>query len=283
MFRAEALVEYYHMFCVGSLYAFNHLTRSSAFDTQEGLMSLFEYDEDISSVQMITPSQYENALQALNTNVSGVMKYGHENTTIDAYITRVVDTLLGVYEVNNSEIICLFKCPKYNALRPFRVSTKLRLHHVHRVSIKAYKSHNSNLFENLWGSSSYQSIDNQKIYGVVIACSRSDLQILSFPVHCDIVQTIHQWASTELLIDVYNKIVHLHILDVFRILEIYCLLYDINVNSREKEIPNLAIQFLSNEIKCTTVDRPIANVFNHSHNQPLLNINHCLPSTFLSI
>ncbi|KAG1316026.1 hypothetical protein G6F64_000192 [Rhizopus arrhizus] len=296
MFRGNDLIEYYRSFLIDCIYAFHNIRLSSAFDTKDRHKKVFEYDNKHSSVQMITLQQYQKAVLTAPPVTSFAQRVGHSNTTKIVRIVRVIDTILGIYEVNNGDILYLFDSPKYTPTRPFRTSTTLRLDYIHEVSVKSNNEYGSSLFESLWEANRQQYPDGSIGYNVIAACSRSHLQVLSFPDHCDTLQTIHQWLTADSLIEIYKSMFHLHLPDVLRLLELYAPLFknfsdmpelleavqtlrqrfkELNNKPARSSIRSSITRFLNNDCDCATISYSDDQLRDTTATEDIIYINTC--------
>ncbi|CEG75763.1 hypothetical protein RMATCC62417_10755 [Rhizopus microsporus] len=258
-FKEISLVEYYPMFRIGCFYAFQHIHSTPAsliLDALEQNEPVFIYDSIMSSVQMISIYHYKTYTP---TRPSMIHSEAVDGTiSINCQIKRVIDISLGIYEIENGEIICLLNTPKYDRTRPFRVSTLLRLDHVHRIHAQSEDGVNSYLFQHLW------EIDSRPSYNVIVACYKSHVQINSFPDHCELVQTT-RWPFSANELPYMNAPRLLHIMEIFVflkvelkiVLEPFRLAYSLEhllFGSAGSAYENHIVKFLRHDIGCTILD-----------------------------
>ncbi|CEG69001.1 hypothetical protein RMATCC62417_05153 [Rhizopus microsporus] len=276
-FKEVSLVEYYPMFRIGCFYAFQHIhstPASSILDTLEQNVPVFIYDSIMSSVQMISIYHYRTYTP---TRPSMIHSEALDGTiSIDCQIKRVIDVSLGIYEIENGEIICLLNTAKYDRARPFRVSTLLRLDHVHRIHVQSEDGANSCLFQHLW------EIGLRPSYSVIVACYKSHVQVNCFPDHCELMQTTRwSFSANELLY--MNTPRLLHVMEIFAFLKmelkivlepfkLACSLEHLLFRSAESAYENHIVKFLRHDTGCTILD----DVYNTK--ESLNNYTICLRS-----
>ncbi|KAI7903888.1 CST, telomere maintenance, complex subunit CTC1-domain-containing protein [Cokeromyces recurvatus] len=163
LFEGNSIITYYAMFKVGLPYAFQHLNYIS----DKYQQPLFAFLPELSSCYSLSKSQYRK----LNDSTTS------SNTFVIGTITRVIDSMFGLYEINQTTLICLFHCLGYSPLRPYRVKTRIRLHRFHVVSLKVTKT-KSYLLDMLASKTH-----------ILVACMQSHIDLIDIPNHCEYIET----------------------------------------------------------------------------------------------
>lgn len=189
-FSGKDCEKYHRYFHIGSLYCFKDLSIISVSGR-----SVFLFDSD-SSTCVITPSQYQKITVKLNnpaypltvTEVQDPVKF-------TGTITRVIDPLFGIYELENKLVLCLFHLMSYSPSTPFRLGTRLRLFRFHAAKLSTSPQHKSHLL-NLW------QVEND--CPMLIACQNTSIEVESFAEHCTV--PLEPMQTIELKHQVYIDI-----------------------------------------------------------------------------
>ncbi|KAI8975709.1 CST, telomere maintenance, complex subunit CTC1-domain-containing protein [Mycotypha africana] len=209
LFQGNHLIKYYHSFTVGWAYSYQKLLKDKE------TLSFVEYQ---SSSHHITLKQFANlsllsshlppavsaSQQLLSSEVPTIKQpldifYVSADSNISAKsiytITRVIDSTFGIYELNNKYTLCLFHHSNYQRARPYRCQTRIRLHYIHLVSVEPKNNETSSLLDIFWKVPSQRMgrTDNgttgkektAKNYIFIVACMNSNVEIVSFPNHCE--------------------------------------------------------------------------------------------------
>ncbi|KAI7893604.1 uncharacterized protein EV154DRAFT_561113 [Mucor mucedo] len=161
-FSGEEFIAYRSHFQINSTYAFQGLERANNQQYQYSFTSA-------TKCCVITSSQYLNEITKVphvyqpNVNVSQSVTYGGQ-------VTRVIDSLFGIYEIDNLFILSLFNCPSYELNMPYRVNTRIVVHNIHGAWIHSGKE-NSNLLK-AWNKASPCA--------VMGSCSKTHVDIIEF-------------------------------------------------------------------------------------------------------
>lgn len=183
-FCGDKDIHYQLCFRIGQYYTFTDLSPVT--------ISYGRYTRDVlqyqqnSTFQIITASIYQQlefALEApppsaaaANKHHLTVTKITNERATYTGYITRIIDSVLGIYELDDSVILSVFH--HFVSAQPFRVNTKVQITHFHKTCI--YSDHyRSILLNDVW------KLDKQHREALV-ACNRTRIEVLAFPRSCHI-------------------------------------------------------------------------------------------------
>ncbi|KAI9482882.1 MAG: CST, telomere maintenance, complex subunit CTC1-domain-containing protein [Benjaminiella poitrasii] len=152
LFDGDDFIKYYPMFHIGSRYLFKNLLRDEN-------RNVFVFTSE-SSCHLPHDNKQQPSTTPSSSDVIGT-------------VTRIIDSLFGLYEINHSTLLCLFHHLPYSPSRPFRINTQLRLYHLHHITLftTTTESHHYSLFDIL--ASSYSQ--------VLVACHRSHLDIIQLP------------------------------------------------------------------------------------------------------
>lgn len=168
-FTGEELIVFRFYFQIDSIYTFRGLVWA------ENLPYNYLYT-NASKCCTITPTQYLNNITIIphlyDSNLNMTRRANYKGQ-----ITRVIDTLFGIYEMDDQFILCLYNCPGYSIDTPYRVNTRLNIHNFHGAWIHSGKE-NSYLLQ-AWNKNSPCS--------VVEACQKTYVSIIEFPNHLDLV------------------------------------------------------------------------------------------------
>jgi hypothetical protein len=188
MFYGNSFIPLYASLQVGSTYMFQDLRVVNILNNR-GVLSFSELD---SRYHPLTLHQYQHELlvkelppitkQTENILTLISHKQDKSPTTYTGCITRVIDSMFGIYELDHCLILSLFHHLGYSAAKPYRVMTRIRLHHVHIARIEPDDGKTTHLFSTLWEAPPIANIDCLR-YMALIACMKSHIEIVSFPPH----------------------------------------------------------------------------------------------------
>lgn len=183
MFHGDSLIKYYRYFQIGVAYTFESLDLAIV---GEPAHTLFSFIDTQSVCNMITLDQFYNEItiknpsflkQHADTPPLLISEHTAEpNSTYTGRITRVIDSLFGIYELDRKFLVCLFHYLGYSPSTPYRVNTLLRLHHVHAALIQPEDGRTSHLFQSLWHAPLHNPENTQ--YMVLVACVKSHVNII---------------------------------------------------------------------------------------------------------
>lgn len=182
LFSGNDMIKYYRYFQIGGAFAFHNLDITSIHINDRTSFNALSFNNR-SNCQAIKYSHLEKT----HKSSSGSNTSNHPLTiitvnthkTYTGRITRVIDSMFGIYEIDNSIIVCLFHLFSYIADMPFRINTRIRLHHFHAVVITPKDGETSYLLQNLWDAPK-----TDEGYMALTACINSHINILKFPDHC---------------------------------------------------------------------------------------------------
>jgi hypothetical protein len=195
MFYGNSFIPFYTSLDIGSIYMFQGLKVTTILN-KRGVLSFSELD---SRYHPLTLHQYQHELleikepppppppstvvdQAEDTLTLIPPEQDKTPTTYTGCITRVIDSIFGIYELDHCLILSLFHYLGYSASNPFRVMTRIRLHHIHIATIEPDDGKTTHLFSTLWKAPPIANIDSLR-YMAVVACMKSHVEIVSFPPH----------------------------------------------------------------------------------------------------
>ncbi|KAI9028841.1 hypothetical protein CLU79DRAFT_736312 [Phycomyces nitens] len=185
-FLGKELVKYYWDFVIGDYYVFSDVQVATLAinKTKRGIL---RYTPQ-SNYFWMTRSQ-THVLENIAPTTKPLMNYtsvfppavwlkseSDGSHTRQGVITRIIDSVLGIYEIDNQYALCLFHSA-YISL-PYHLYTRLRLHHIHSVQLQV---DNSILLDRDWKLPF--SLNPLKTYAFLIACPRSRVEILSIPIY----------------------------------------------------------------------------------------------------
>ncbi|KAI8372940.1 CST, telomere maintenance, complex subunit CTC1-domain-containing protein [Radiomyces spectabilis] len=196
VFEGDDLLKYYYDFQIGTLCCFMNLTAVTVSGRQPTERGAFRFKSMRSTYHRITQSHYDMLYSDLaassqiasteTSHYSPVIQRSVMSTTIPLFkgtVTRVIDHLFGMYELDHQWILCLFHHIGYSSMRPYRPQTKLRIHHAHMVALESDIGQ-SVLLNETWRLPPY--VNNGKPYRLaLVTCMRSHIEIEQFPDHCD--------------------------------------------------------------------------------------------------
>lgn len=224
-FSGNQLVKYHSYFRIGSIYTFQGLGWTTVLK-----QDMFLYN-DIARCCTITQSQYTNNVTIIqHTYPSNMSSVVNENISFTGYITRVIDSVFGIYELDHKLILCLFHYLGYSQDKPYRINTKIHITHFHGIVIRS--NGNSNLL-NLW--------QMKKDCAVLITCMRTHIEIIKFPTNCDI--PVENMETIDLKNSIYTHIIQRQstFSQLIRQLEIYATLVTKfnSIDWKQKEFINM--------------------------------------------
>lgn len=261
-FTGDELIKYHSYFQIGAIYTFQKLQLGNHLDCH------FVYT-DASTCCTITLRQYDNELIKIqHTYPPKTSNEIKPVTSYTGFITRVIDTLFGIYELDGRIVICLFYYLGYSPDKPYRVKTKLLLNHFHGTVIQG----NSNLLK-AWQMSNDCP--------VLVTCSKTHIEIVEFPTHCDIMG--EDMTSVTNKVAVYTHLVQKHstFSQLIRQLELYATLiskFDCQWTSKEftnmfivirnyvfdtthtefEPQPNFMLDFVQHDLLCSTMGHDLS-------------------------
>lgn len=216
-------IKYRPCFRIGQYHTFQHLKPVilSHGRHHRGVL-LFEKD---SSTQIIPPSTYQKIsrqhyllTRTDNTRDLSICKKVDQKTTYTGHITRIIDSKLGIYELDHKIILCLYHHLVTISNQPFRVDTRLTISHFHKALI--YTTRTSFLMDHVWKAS---RVNGAQPFIVLVGCVKTRIDIISFPEHCEMNIENESEVIRELKASLSNYILQHHFTfpKLVRILEIY--------------------------------------------------------------
>lgn len=178
-FCGDKDVHYQLCFRIGQYYTFTDLSPVT--------ISYGRYTRDVlqyqqnSTFQMITASIYQQLEFTTEEPLASkhdltVTKIVNERATYTGYITRIIDSVLGIYELDDAIIFSVFH--HFVSAQPFRVNTKVQITHFHKTCIYA-DDHPSILLSDVW------KLD-ERHREALVACNRTRIEVLAFPHSCHV-------------------------------------------------------------------------------------------------
>ncbi|KAI8390109.1 CST, telomere maintenance, complex subunit CTC1-domain-containing protein [Blakeslea trispora] len=222
MFQGDDCIPYYAMFHVNLLCAFQHLTYSPT-------LAVFLFKPNTSACQVIPQSIPSSLIPPTKT------------PSLSGTITRVFDPMFGLYEVDHRFLLSLFHSPKYSPAQPLRVQTRIRLYQIHSVSLQLdlQEGFTSYFLDGLLKAC--PSHDTLAHYPCLVGCPKTDLEILSFPTHCDWVPLTRPLLEDQLKCHVYLDSLSDQVSfgDLIRRLEIYASLITLFPKQPVEQLKNV--------------------------------------------
>ncbi|KAG2230894.1 hypothetical protein INT48_003343 [Thamnidium elegans] len=168
-FSGKDCEKFHRYFRIGSLHCFRNLSIISVSGSD-----MLSFDSNASNC-VITPIQYQEITIKPNhpTYPLTVTEVYEDPVKFTGSITRVIDALFGIYELENKLILCLFHYMNYSPDRPFRLGTRLCIFQFHATKLST-SLHTSHLL-NLW--------QVQNDCPMLIACQNTSIEIKSFAPH----------------------------------------------------------------------------------------------------
>ncbi|KAG2201505.1 hypothetical protein INT46_007778 [Mucor plumbeus] len=183
IFSGNDMIKYYRYFQIGGAFAFHNLVITSIHINDHTSINALSFNNR-SNCQAIKYSHLEKTRRSspVNNTSDHPLTITTVNThkTYTGIITRVIDSMFGIYELDSSIIVCLFHLFSYIADMPFRINTRICLHHFHAVVINPKDGETSYLLQNFWNAP-----ETDEGYMTLTACVMSHISILKFPDHCD--------------------------------------------------------------------------------------------------
>ncbi|KAL0087118.1 CST, telomere maintenance, complex subunit CTC1-domain-containing protein [Phycomyces blakesleeanus] len=186
-FLGKEFIKYYWDFRIGNYYVFSDVQVATLAlnQTKRGILRYIPIQSKYFCITQYQGQILENAaarIPSLTEHTSvfppavWLKSDADDSHTYEGVITRAIDSVLGIYEIDHQYTLCLFHSARLSL--PCHPKTRIRLHHIHSVQIQA---DNSLLLNNHWKSSF--SSDAPKTYSFLIACPRSRIEILSIPIY----------------------------------------------------------------------------------------------------
>lgn len=193
LFSGNNIVKYYRYFKIGCFYAFQHLKSfklKTAQQQQQQQQIVYLYQDTPSTCRMISPSIYINGLKPRSSTTNLIeyptssaaaaaakkpTKFGKEKlSTYRGTITRLVDEVFNIYELDNQFQLSLFNFvdkPFYDL--PIRCGTKITISQFHTADIiTKQEDEPSMLLHQLWNTCSNMFF---------VACAKTRLELVSIP------------------------------------------------------------------------------------------------------
>ncbi|CAO3610330.1 unnamed protein product [Mucor hiemalis] len=216
-FCGDKDIHYQLCFRIGQYYTFTDLSPVTI-SYGRYTRNVLQYQQS-STFQIITASLYQQ-LEFIEDSPADqhtltVSKISDEKTTYTGYITRIIDSVLGIYELDDAIILSVFH--HFVSAQPFRVNTQIRITHYHKTYIYA-ENYRSFLLNDLWKM-------KEGLQGALVACNRTRIEIISFPRSCYIeLNDLPALNDTREALAMY-MITHRHTFaQCMRFLEIYATL-----------------------------------------------------------
>ncbi|GAN04372.1 hypothetical protein MAM1_0062d03832 [Mucor ambiguus] len=183
LFRGNDWIEYYRYFQIGGAFAFQNLGVETIHSTDRHEFHVLRFDTS-TNVQPIAYTQYQHICNNLtgsrNSGLSSKQQltliHVHKHKTYTGTITRIIDSMFGIYELDHKIIVSLFHLFSYAADMPYRVDTQVRLHHFHAVIVNPEDGETSYLLQHVW-----QANKADEGYLALAACMQSHVEVLKFP------------------------------------------------------------------------------------------------------
>lgn len=188
MFYGNLFIPFYPSLRIGKMYMFQGLKVV----TMMNEYSVLSFSELDSRYLPLTIHQYHHELLEVEESpfVSTenkdllTMIPVKQDSTYTGCITRVIDSSFGIYELDHRLILCVFHYLGYSASNPYRVMTRIRLHHIHIATIEPGDGETTHLFSTVWKAPHVANIDSVR-YMALVACMKSHIEIISFPPHSE--------------------------------------------------------------------------------------------------
>ncbi|KAI8884039.1 hypothetical protein K501DRAFT_272108 [Backusella circina FSU 941] len=172
LFQGDDAIMYHTFFQLDWHYCFTNTTAHNS--------NLEQFQQSRSKVYMIKRTQYDD----MNIDKEDPPTAIH----IEGTITRVIDIVFGLYELDEHHVICLYDSPQYwPTVFPLRIGIRLSLFHVHILSLSADERHP--FIHVLWTENTTEN------HYIIATCLRSYISIVSFPHHWDFDDTT--WGNQE--------------------------------------------------------------------------------------
>ncbi|CAO3623372.1 unnamed protein product [Cunninghamella echinulata] len=206
VFKGEQLMKYYGELQVGCFYIFNNLTPTTITSSiashsyhRHFKRHILKYNVYQSSFIELSKKKYQSfylsyhsattttvtaaAELPLLNNYLHLTRYDLNNsnnnnnlTKYEGFVTRIIDPLFGIYELNNEIVLCLFYYLGYSEKQPYHTGTYLVIHHAHMVALTATTG-NSLLLDQLWKAPFVKRDPHEPIRIALVACMRSNIKI----------------------------------------------------------------------------------------------------------
>ncbi|KAL0137988.1 CST, telomere maintenance, complex subunit CTC1-domain-containing protein [Mucor lusitanicus] len=190
LFRGNEFIKYYRYFQIGGAFAFQNLSAETIHSTDRHAFHVLEFGLD-ANVQSITYTQYDDICRRYsdssnsNSNSRSITIFSeqqltlihvHKHKTYAGTITRVIDSMFGIYELDGTIIVSFFHMFSYSADMPYRINTHVRLHHFHAVIVNPEDGETSYLLQHVW-----QANKTEEGYFALAGCMQSHVEVLEFP------------------------------------------------------------------------------------------------------
>ncbi|KAK4512667.1 serine/threonine protein kinase [Mucor velutinosus] len=191
LFRDNKWIEYYRYFQIGGAFAFQNLEVDTIHSTDRHSFNVLTFGPR-TNVQSITFSQYESICSNRTDSSSEppskkqlTLIHVHKHKAYTGTITRVIDSMFGIYELDHTIIVSLFHLFSYAADMPYRIDTQVRLHHFHAVIVNPEDGKTSYLLQHVW-----QANKADEGYFALAACMQSHVEVLKFPKNHNVFEEI---------------------------------------------------------------------------------------------
>lgn len=224
----------YQIFDIGMYYLFMNVEFSVITDGQER-HNVLKYSSSTSRAYAITKAKYDDLKYVDAESMqedhdqkklrSVVYTRSVESNNMSVYVgtvIRVVDAMVGIYELEGKTkddrvFLCLFHYSDYRPMYPYRVGTKLKIHHTHIVALPNVRP---SLLES-WDAPISQH-SNVETCLFLVGCLRTHVQLVSLPENSDS-QYGSEWTHPQLLMAVYREVTkkRLDFATLMRCLDLY--------------------------------------------------------------
>jgi hypothetical protein len=186
LFQGEDAIMYHRLFQLDWHYCFTNTTTivtttMTTHKRKNENIKIVQFQSPKSKVYIIKRLEYDKMMMDTDDVKPATMH-------MEGTITRVIDIVFGLYELDEHHVICLYDSPQYwPTVFPLRIGVKLALHHVHMLKLSVDKRHP--FIRELW-----PEYDTEK-YSIIATCLRSHISVISFPNHWDFDDTT--WGNQE--------------------------------------------------------------------------------------
>ncbi|KAL9557242.1 hypothetical protein MBANPS3_001473 [Mucor bainieri] len=232
LFSGDELIDYYRHFDIGGAFAFHNLLPEVVHTTERHAFHVLQFDPIASNVQAISHTTYRDicsnftlkSSSSIGTSTSVSLHQQpltlipvHKHTRYKGTITRVIDSIFGIYELDHKIIVSLFHMLSYSSDMPYRVDAQVRLHHFHAVMVSPEDGETSHLLQHVWQvHSSSSSSNSEGGYFALAGCMQSHVEVLLFPKNHNVFQEIAQPFFLARNTDLGSQIKHNVYTDIVR-------------------------------------------------------------------
>ncbi|KAI8141896.1 CST, telomere maintenance, complex subunit CTC1-domain-containing protein [Fennellomyces sp. T-0311] len=191
--EASALVvfqgdtRWYHTFVVGTCHVFVYVKTASVTIEEEPVRGVLAFIPGQSRTYQMSERQIQQlpapSIETTDERLPPAIPRPVETTSMASYkgmVTRVIDPVFGVYELDHQLVTCLFNYTDYALMYPYRQGMQLHISGAHMLAVDI-----GSAIMRTYRAPTVERGDTQA-HVILVGCLRTHVQIVGFPTHTDL-------------------------------------------------------------------------------------------------